>query len=376
MKNSVCALVVAAGLSSRMQKFKPLLDLGAKTVLEHAVAKFLESGIETTVVVGWQKEKIISALEKSTAGIVENPDFQKGMFSSIQAGLRAIDPQKFKRVFILPVDIPLVRPSTLRRLEEAASKNPDKIIYPCCGGRRGHPPLLPSNLIKEILDYRAEGGLKAVLGRFEHLSLEVTVPDRYIHLDLDTPQDYERMVRDYAASQIPDNNEVDVIIFDICRVPPDRRQHCALVSKVAVLLADAFKQKGYQIDLDLVRAGGMLHDICKGQPDHAGAGARLLSDLGFGRTGEIVAAHSDLPAGISNYSLEAKIVYLADKFILGARLATLDERYETALNRFGQDPNSRSDILKRKQDAVLVKQQMEKDLGCPLEDTIKSSGSP
>jgi molybdenum cofactor cytidylyltransferase len=124
---------------------------------------------------------------------------------------------------------------------------------------------------------------------------------------------------------------------------------------------------GSKVDLDLVRAGAVLHDLAKGQRDHAGAGGRLLLEMGFGKTGKVVAAHSDLPDGLTGSSLEAKIVFLADKFVSGENLVSIEQRYAQALERFGADNQIKAGILLRKETALSVKREFEAVLGYPLE---------
>jgi molybdenum cofactor cytidylyltransferase len=115
------------------------------------------------------------------------------MFSSVQAGISRLSPD-YQAFFILPVDIPLVKPSTIRRLLIAAEENPGKIIYPVFGGKRGHPPLVPAALAPDILGWEKGGGLKAVLRAYEKLALEVPVADSNILFDIDTPGDYAALL--------------------------------------------------------------------------------------------------------------------------------------------------------------------------------------
>lgn len=146
------AIVLAGGLSSRMKQFKPLLPLGEATVTDHVMATFLSVGVDVFLVVGYRQNEIRAGIKKRNIAIVDNPDYKKGMFSSIQAGIRRLQPihQAF---FILPVDIPLVRPSTVKRILDAGAERPDNAIYPVFAGHRGHPPLLPCSLMPVILGW-------------------------------------------------------------------------------------------------------------------------------------------------------------------------------------------------------------------------------
>jgi molybdenum cofactor cytidylyltransferase len=197
MKNSrFAAIVLAGGLSSRMKQFKPLLPLGQATVTDHVIATFKSVNLDVFLVVGYRRDDIIANVKEQDITIVYNQDYEKGMFSSIQAGIKQLGPQH-SAFLILPVDIPLVRPTTIRRLMEAAQENPDKIIYPTYNGKRGHPPLLPASLIPEILGWKQNGGLKAVLKAHEKLALEVPVEDNFILDDIDTPEDYQELLKHY-----------------------------------------------------------------------------------------------------------------------------------------------------------------------------------
>lgn len=82
---------------------------------------------------------------------------------------------------------------------EAEKENPGKIIYPTYDGKRGHPPLIPSRLLPGILGWRKNGGLKAVLKSYEKLALEVPVPDSFILLDIDAPEDYQELLKRYTT---------------------------------------------------------------------------------------------------------------------------------------------------------------------------------
>ena len=81
------------------------------------------------------------------------------------------------------------------------------------------------------------------------------------------------------------------------------------------------------LDLNLIRSAALLHDIGKGQPDHAAAGASFLQENGYGRAAEIVRQHHRLDQ-IPKQADETLIVYLADKMIQGDREVSIEERFE------------------------------------------------
>lgn len=192
--DGIAGLVLAAGLSSRMGDFKPLLPLGSSTVIERVIATLHRAGLTSIyVVVGYQGEKLSSVLAGSTISVVENPRYQEDMFSSVVAGVRALPPTC--RGFLLwPADIPLVRPDTLQTLMHTFMAQGVGVVHPCHSGKRGHPPLISRRYVPQILGWSGAGGLRALWHQSPHDSLDVTVDDPGTVLDMDTPDDYLRML--------------------------------------------------------------------------------------------------------------------------------------------------------------------------------------
>ena len=193
-EEQVMALILAAGYSSRMDRFKPLAMLGSMTALERCVILFADCGIEDVlVVVGHRHDEITRLIDQRlNARHVLNSRFHEGMFSSVKTGLSSLEytPKAF---FILPVDIPLVSRNTIHRLVDAFDSNRADVYYPCFRGRRGHPPLISGSLIKGILDFSGDGGLRGYLK--DKTALNVEVPDEHILMDMDVPAQYFDLVR-------------------------------------------------------------------------------------------------------------------------------------------------------------------------------------
>jgi len=192
-KANVCALILAAGYSSRMGTFKPLLPVGGSTALEEAISRFLKAGIQNIkVVVGYKAELITPILDRLSVQCVLNVQYDKGMLSSVLAGVGSID-SSVDAFFLLPVDVPLVKPKTIEALWEAYGNGDSLIIHPCFQGQRGHPPLISTVCIPKDLPSDYPGGLRAFLTRYKTMANDVEVADEAILMDCDTPEDYERM---------------------------------------------------------------------------------------------------------------------------------------------------------------------------------------
>jgi uncharacterized protein len=135
--------------------------------------------------------------------------------------------------------------------------------------------------------------------------------------------------------------------------------HSLEVSKVALFLSEELNKKGQHIDLRLVEAGALLHDIAKTvclqtKEDHTRAGYCLLKEIGYDRIGEIVAQHVWLvkdgdPSSVS----EEEVVNYADKRVRHDQIVSLDERFVDLRKRYGKDPKSIA-YLERMEKAILV----------------------
>lgn len=185
------AVIPAAGLSSRMGRFKPLLPFGDSTVIEHAVGTALAVCDTAVVILGKRSDELRELLSRfgDRLIITENPDYAStDMLTSIQLGVRALpDCDAF---FLVPADMPLIAESTYRALVDAFDGSAEALIPTLCG-RRGHPPLISASLIPGILGDTGGGGLRAILSR--HTVREIPVEDRGCTVDLDTPADYEAL---------------------------------------------------------------------------------------------------------------------------------------------------------------------------------------
>lgn len=189
----LAAIIVAAGYSSRMKAFKPLLPLKDSTVIECTVDSFLSAGIEDVVVViGHNAELIKPILDEKNIKWVYNSEYDEGMYTSIKVGVEALG-SHFSGFYMMPADIPFVKPETIRQLGEAFQKSEYTLVYPVYEGRRGHPPVISLDIRSAILDYDGTGGLKTLLGKYGSSAHHLEVEDESVLIDLDTPSTYEAL---------------------------------------------------------------------------------------------------------------------------------------------------------------------------------------
>src|SRR6266702_2893778 len=360
----LAAIVLAAGFSSRMGEFKPLLPLDGVTAFEWSISLFREAGVaEVIAVLGHRADELRPLAERCGARCVINPYFEQGMYSSIVAGSRALHGCA-KAVFMLPADTPLVRAATVRQLAAAFAARQRGIVSPVFAGRRGHPPLIARDILSEASQNGTSGPLSALLAHHESDAIDLPVADEAIHLDMDTPADYEALRSLAKRRDIPTAAECEAILAG-GHVQQSVVRHSRKVADVAHRIALALLHSGVALNLELVQAGALLHDLAKGQPDHAAVGASILRSMDFAQVAEIVGAHTDLDFSTLRID-ESAIVYLADKLVRGEDIATLDKRFQPALFRFRNNMPALEAAHRRMRAAQDVALAVEMQMGAPL----------
>lgn len=185
------AVILAAGYSSRTSRYKMTLPLGEKTVLQHTVDSFLKVCNKVIVICGHNARECKKMFSNQKGVIVTvNPNYSKGMFSSVQHGVSQLHSDIF---FVIPGDQPMVKAETLTQLLAADGD----IVNPAFRGKKGHPVLFRGNSKKGILDMPENAVLRDYI--HSHPSTVLEVDDEGILLDIDTDEDYENMATRFAT---------------------------------------------------------------------------------------------------------------------------------------------------------------------------------
>ena len=367
-------VILAAGFSSRMGSFKPLLPLGGGTVLSQVVGTMQRAGLgHILVVTGHRQEEVAAQARALGVETVHNPDFEAGMFSSVGAGLAALDPAR-SWVLVQPVDVPLTRPWTYRLVMAGALASQAGQVHPIWQGQRGHPPLWPAAQTRAILAHQGGGGLRGALESLAGPVLELPAPDELMLADMDTPEQYQALQARLPGAALPSAQECHVLMLETLGVAPQVGRHCAAVAQVALVLGRACQQAGAAVDLALVRAGALLHDLAKGQPDHAQAGAAILQGLGLERVSSVVAGHADWAPAPGAPLGEAELVNLADKLCQGPVLVGLEPRFAAKLARHGADPAIRARIQARRDQARRLARRWQSCSGREMDQVLAQAG--
>ena len=382
-------IVLAAGMASRMGAAKALLSLpslaggGHCSALRGLVKQYRAAGVQHVVIVSGYHADVVEG-EASALGLktVRNPDPQQGMFSLVQAGVAALTQSGFGGYFFVqPVDVPLVRPLTIRAMHKAAEHDevdraaalavmgkaePLPVLIPAFEGQEGHPPLVPMHVAPRIMAHSGHNGLR---GALEGAPLRlVPVPDAMILEDMDTPDDYARL-RYLALERHMLSPVESESLLRLYNVPEKGLRHARAVGAVACCLAEALaharEAAGYDAGVDprWALAGGLLHDICKGQQKHEQAAGELLRQLDLPGMARLVQDHRDLSLPGDEPITERELVYLADKYCYGGSYVPLERRFGNKLEAYAQDAQACEAIRGRLGRAKQLEERLAREIG-------------
>jgi molybdenum cofactor cytidylyltransferase len=193
----VSAIVLAAGKSTRMGRPKAMLPLAAETFLSRIVRTFHDAGVtDVLIVVGHRAEEITASLSEAaiSARCIVNSDYESGQFSSLLTGLDAVDTTGLSAALVTLVDVPLVTPDTVRAIVGRYHDTHAPIVRPTRGSEHGHPVLIDRSLFDALRRADPQVGAKAIVRAHASPEGDVIVNDDGAFLDIDTMEDYRRLI--------------------------------------------------------------------------------------------------------------------------------------------------------------------------------------
>lgn len=203
MKNHIDGIILAAGFSSRTGVFKMGLQWGEKKLVQQVIDEMKELCWRVIVVAGYKKEKIIELTGGySNLEVVFNPRYSKGMFTSVKEGIKHVKSPWF---FLIPGDYPLITKAIYQKLLDARDESGHCVFIPAFNSRKGHPILVKSDLVKELLEEPDDSNLRKFINRKGFKAVEVD--DDAILVDIDTMEDYQRAKERYSPQRAQRNRK-------------------------------------------------------------------------------------------------------------------------------------------------------------------------
>ncbi len=189
---SPIVVVLAAGRSSRMGSPKSLIDLAGEHALARVIRLAREESLHVVVVLGHDGDRVRAAVDLRAVEVVDNPDPQRGMSSSMRCGAAALPIAA--PLVLWPVDHARVSGATLATLHAAFRARPPgmELVVPRYGGRRGHPLFASAVAAAEFRALAVDAPGHQVVRRDPSRVLDVTVDDRMVVDDFDRPEDLTR----------------------------------------------------------------------------------------------------------------------------------------------------------------------------------------
>jgi molybdenum cofactor cytidylyltransferase len=193
-KPIIYGIILSAGLSGRMKKFKPLLDFKGKSFIKNVVLKINSVCDKIIIVTGFKAKEVEENVNQlnihSKIEFVYNPEYKKGMFTSLQAGLLKANscdwvlyhfvdqpglPEKFYTNFIQQID------------------DLYNWIQPVIGKRRGHPILINKSMFDLIRNAPAESSLRKIAKKSVVKKKYWQCEFKEIFQDVDTEEDLSHL---------------------------------------------------------------------------------------------------------------------------------------------------------------------------------------
>lgn len=190
----VAGVVLAAGASVRMGRPKALLPhpQGGELFIRYLVNVFRRGGTDEVIVVGRPDDPAVrAAAEAAGARFVQNPAPSRGQLSSLIAGIDMAEHLGMRGVLVSPVDLPGITPAVVASLIAAAGSA--AIVRPTHAGRSGHPVYFSREVFSELRGADPAVGARAVVRADPSRVLDLPWDDAGILMDVDTPEDYQRL---------------------------------------------------------------------------------------------------------------------------------------------------------------------------------------
>lgn len=191
--NNLAAIVLAAGQSGRMApENKLFLPFQKKTIIQKVLDEIIPLNFsQILVVIGFEKDKLMELLRDYPARFYYNPDYKRGMSTSIQVGISQTKPEVDGYAIFLG-DMPWIDQSMLKTLVQSFYTQPESaIVVPTFKKRLGNPVIFSRRYKKELLSLKGDRGARSVVKKFQDQIIEVQIQNERLLLDIDTWEDYE-----------------------------------------------------------------------------------------------------------------------------------------------------------------------------------------
>lgn len=188
----IAALILAAGMSSRMGTAKQLLPYKQTTLLGWAIENAIKSEVNAVYcVLGANAKEITATISKHPIQIIHNTNYQKGLSSSIISGIEHIKTLAYDATLIMLCDQPNVNSKYINTLLSEFKSKPNYIIASLYKNVKGVPAIFPKEQFPKLLNLKDDKGAKLLLNASNNSVIAIETPIDLF--DIDTPEDYRNL---------------------------------------------------------------------------------------------------------------------------------------------------------------------------------------
>jgi molybdenum cofactor cytidylyltransferase len=185
----IAAVVLAAGMSSRMGSNKLLADLEGKPLIRHAAEAAIASQADPVIVVtGRDADQVKTALRGLNVQFTDNPDYSKGLSTSLRAGISTV-PATNDGALVMLGDMPGISPGLIDRMIAGFDLTENRaVVVATRHGKQGNPVLWARRFFPEMIAIQGDVGARNLIGQYDEMVCEIEAGDDAPLTDIDTPE--------------------------------------------------------------------------------------------------------------------------------------------------------------------------------------------
>jgi CTP:molybdopterin cytidylyltransferase MocA len=186
----ICAIILAAGESKRMNEPKLLLPVNGRSMIEEVTGNVISSDVfHTLVVLGAYRNEIAGIIRHLPVKFCYNDNYKNGMLTSVKCGFDNL-PEGYDAVLVFQGDQPFIRPEVTSGIIRAYMETGKGLVVPVFRNKRGHPLLIDQKYRELIHTIPENEGLRWILTNYPEDIFEVEVRSEDILRDIDTKEEY------------------------------------------------------------------------------------------------------------------------------------------------------------------------------------------
>ncbi|MGI6731212.1 MAG: HD domain-containing protein [Anaerovoracaceae bacterium] len=149
-------------------------------------------------------------------------------------------------------------------------------------------------------------------------------------------------------------------------------KHCNKVCEIAVKVGKALNKCGLNLNIQLIQASSLIHDVARTEDRHWDVGAKIAEDLGFYQEASIIKEHmTHSPILELNSLKEIDIVCLADRMVKEDEYVGLECRMQYVLDKFKGNPEAIEKIKAKLEDNRILLSLIEERIGTTIDDLVR-----